>query len=419
MWDDDKAAGRPLPVSVLDAGCGVGVLGICAGRALAAENGDSHLFSQLWVRAQDRDELARAFTAFNAALNGVFPSALQAYTEPLLAGPGAPWDLILSNIPAKAGKPVLLDFISRAAALLSPGGRTALVIVNTLADLIRSRIIELGLALIRDETGKGHTVLVFGPRPDISPQKMAEEVETEGTGTAGFLRQWPAYFRDAGDFEIETCSYHIDAFQGVADFDTPSGAVQAAAKLVKRLGLRPAAGPILVHEPDQGHFPAWLLQHLGTGKPPQAITGLLVLSGRNILALEAARHNSFLALEGGMGGNDTRNCGAGESSARKTGAFGIILAPAVDLLMDREVLAAAAHGAYSFITLFPELVPQTDRLGAYWDGLAALLADGGVGVIALPSSGAERFDREKPKGFTRLGDFKRKGFRALAYRHSG
>jgi hypothetical protein len=36
-------------------------------------------------------------------------------------------------------------------------------------------------------------------------------------------------------------------------------------------------------------------------------------------------------------------------------------------------------------------------------------------VIAFPSVEAERFDRKKPKDFTRLLDIKRKGFRALAY----
>jgi hypothetical protein len=213
---------------------------------------------------------------------------------------------------------------------------------------------------------------------------------------------------------MEGIPYHIDAFQGVADFDTPSGAVQAAAKLISRLNPKPPAGAVLIHEPDQGHFPVWLLRRLqggSPGNPPvQAITGPLVFSGRNILALEASRHNTLHALA----------AAAGAGCVLGTGAPEIMLIPAIDLSMDRERLGAAAGtGRYGYIAAFPPLVPQTDRLDAYWAGLAALLAPGGMALIALPSSLAERFDRKKPKGFTRLGDIKRHGFRALGYGYSG
>jgi hypothetical protein len=62
---------------------------------------------------------------------------------------------------------------------------------------------------------------------------------------------------------------------------------------------------------------------------------------------------------------------------------------------------------------------MTKRLDAYWEGLAELLREGGIALITLPSSEAEQFDRKKPKGFTRLGDVKREGFRAAAYRRNG
>jgi hypothetical protein len=401
----------------------------------------------VYVRAQDRDELARSFTVYNAVQNGVPPSVLSAHTEPLLACPATPpegsgpatslhWDLILSNIPAKTGGPVLLDFISRSAVQLTPGGLTALVVVNPLANLLRTQIGELDLPLIHDETGAGHTVLVYGP-PGAGPEALgtgssgetaaadAAKPEATETGTAGlgagFLRQWPAYFRGAGDYEMEGIPYHIDAFHGVADFDSPGGAVQATAKLVSRLDLRLPLGALLFHEPDQGRFPVWLLRYWGLPEGPLeavssgsalAMDGPLVLSGRNILALEAARHNILLAL-----GNTT--AGIGERDTLSTGAPEIVLVPAVDLSMDRERLSEAAQGRFGFIAAFPELVPQTDRLDAYWEGLAALLVPGGMAVIGLPSSEAERFDRKKPKGFTRLGDIKRHGFRALGYRYSG
>jgi hypothetical protein len=329
---------------------------------------------ELQVRAQDRDELARVFTEYNAAANGVPGAVLSAHTEPLLAGPaGIRWDLILSNIPAKTGEKVLLDFISRSAGLLSEGGSVMVVVVAPLADLFRSRIRELALPLLHDESGREHTVLVYG-------KKVTGAILAPG-----------AYLRCSGDFKLEDTGYHLDAFHGVAGFDNPGDAVRAAARLISHMGppviARVSAKPVLVHEPDQGHFPVWLLRYLESAGQPAP--GSLVLSGRNILALEATRHN----LNG---------------TAR--------VVPAVDILLSRDALLAAAGKPYGAVFLFPGMVPQTSRIGAYWEGLGALLREpGGIAVIALPSSGAERFDREKPRGFVRLGDHKRHGFRALGY----
>jgi hypothetical protein len=371
---------------VLDAGCGVGVLGICAARALAAVTGTPS--PGLCVRAQDRDELARAFTEYNAGRNNVLSSVLSAHTEPLLSNPGnARWDLILSNIPAKTGEPVLLDFIARSASLLSEHGSVMLVVVNTLADLLRSRIKELALPLLYNESGKEHTVLAYGTGTSLpsDPQHTHDD----------FFRQWPCYLRRSGDFELEGLGYHIDAIHGAAGFDKPGGAVTAAARLTTHIGPEIIASSnakaILVHEPDQGHFPVWFLRYRENAG--QQNPGQMVLSGRNILSLEAARHN----LRG---------------AAR--------IVPAVDILLSRDALQAAsgspaAGTLYGAVFLFPGLVPRTSRIGAYWEGLEAILEPGGIAVITLPSSGAERFDREKPRGFVRMGDHKRHGFRALGY----
>jgi hypothetical protein len=294
--------------------------------------------------------------------------------------------LILSNIPAKTGEKVLLDFISRSAGLLSEEGSAMVVVVNTLAGLLRSRIRELALPLLHDESGKEHTVLVYGAKSDPGVTDPVMDGDD-------FLRQHPCYARCSGDFEMEDTGYHIDAFQGVAGFDKPGGAVKAAARLISNMGpgiIAPCMGKaILVHEPDQGHFPVWLLRYLertGRGRP-----GQVVLSGRNILALLAAKHNLGNAA----------------------------VVPAVDIAFSRDTLAAAPGKPYGAVFLFPGQV--TRRLDAYWEGLGALLREtGGLAVIALPSTEAERFDRTKPRGFVRLGahrgDHKRHGFRALGYK---
>ena len=383
-WDKDIREGRRLPATVLDAGCGVGVLGICAAKALNAVPG-------LQVRAQDRDELARAFTDYNAAHNGVDGAVLSAHTEALLDGPAPPWDLILSNLPAKTGEPVLLDFVSRSAGLLSEEGAVMVVAVNTLAGLLRGRIGELALPLLHDETGREHTVLSYRARPGFN----AAPAMVRKTADDDFFGRWPAYMRGAGNYELEGAAYHIDAVHGAPGFDRSGAAVEAMARLAVQLGIKPGtplavrciSKPILIHEPDQGHFPVWLLKHLE--KTMSGALSRVVLSGRNILALEAARHN-------------TLNVAA--------------TIPVADLLLGKDALLAAAEGLYGAAFLFPDLGPRAGRAGACWEGLDALLATGGIALAALPSSGAERFDRAKPRGFVRLGGCKRHGFRALGFR---
>jgi hypothetical protein len=366
-------------------------------------------YPPLAVRAQDRDELARIFSRENALRNGVPPALFSAHTEALLASPvGESWDLILSNIPAKAGRPVLEDFVPRSAALLAPKGRALIVVVNPLADLFRARIGGSAL-LLGEEAGPEHTVFVY-TRPETG-LSQGEGAAEGGSGEASFPETNRFYLRNSGDYAMEGLGYRIEALYGAAGFDRPGPAAEAAAKLVCRLGPEKlfAAGPFLIHEGGQGHFSAWLPGFLGQNALlPEA----LILHGRNILALESARANTAAAYPGGRPP--------------------VRIVPGVDLALDRELLCRAPAGpaggkaaAYRFIAAFPEPVARTDRYGEIWKALGDLLLPGGAALLSLPAAEAERLDRKKPGGkgkaageggFTRLGDLKRQGFRAMAFR---
>ncbi len=120
----------------------------------------------------------------------------------------------------------------------------------------------------------------------------------------------------------------------------------------------------------------------------------IVLCARNVLALQAARTN----LE-------------------RSGCCGIQVIPLADLGLCAE--AALADGVrYDLVASFPESVPMTDRIESAWSGAGALVASGGCYLVAATSTEAARFDKKKPQQFTRIGDFKRDGFRALAYRRN-
>jgi len=389
ILDEDISAHRPLPQRTLDAGCGMGVIGICAALAIKAVAGEEGLY----LRCQDRDELARLVTSHNAAKNNVLPSMLEAFTEPLLAGPeNGKWDLILTNIPAKTGNAVLKDFVSRSVSLINPEGRVIIVVVNTLADFFRETIATTGAQLLSEEKGPGHTVFAY--------QGEAESLALPVNIAPGFLNNYPFYIRAKPVCTIEGIEIGLETVHGASGFDKPGGAVLAAAKLLRRLGREKisCAGPVLVHEPGQGFFTNWLLAFL---RDDADRAQKLVLSGRNILSLEAARHNA----------------GSVKGAAAKT-----VLA--VDLQLGKEALLSAGCGQFAFISAFPEILPQsksakaskdTDQLTAIWNSLPPLLAEEGLFLIAFTSSDAERFDRKKPTGFTRLGSIKRDGFCALAY----
>jgi len=393
ILDEDIAAAKPPPRRVLDAGCGTGVIGICAASAIKAISGKDGLY----VRCQDRDELARLVTSHNAAKNNIPSAMLEAFTEPLLAGPANDkWDLILTNIPAKAGDSVLEDFVSRSCSLLKPEGRVIMVVVNTLAFFFREAIAVSGARLLSEEKNPAHTVFVYRDETESPALPVIK--------CPGFLDRYQFYLRASPACTIEGIQIRLKTVHGASGFDKPGAAVLVAAKLLCRLGREkiPNDTPVLVHEPGQGFFTNWLLEFArATNGQKQA----LVLSGRNVLSLEAARHNA----------------GSVSGAVIKT-------VPAVDLQLGKDPLLEAGGGQFSFIAAFPELLPQNsmsktakasqdaDQLTAIWNSLLPLLAEGGLFLAAFSSSDAERFDRKKPTGFTRLGSVKRNGFCALAYK---
>jgi hypothetical protein len=322
--------------------------------------------------------------------NHIPPTVLEAHTEPLLSGPPeARWDLILSNIPAKAGLPVLEDFAVRAASVLQTGGRVFVVVIKALAERFRAWLEDARCLLLLETGGPEHVVFAYG-----SPVRETRPGRTGPlTAKLDLMAEYPAYQRRRGTYTLEGISYTLDSIQGTADFDTPSAAVETAVKLAGRLKLRErllspdrhAGGGILIHEPDQGHFPLWFARYLGISSP-----GPWVFSGRNVLALEASRHNFF----------------------QDRAWIVPKLVPAVDPALGTAALEAES---FRFIAAFPETVPQTNRTAAYWAGIRRLLGPGGIFLMALPSPQALFFDRKKPEGFTRLGDLKRRGYRVLAY----
>ena len=242
--------------AVLDLGCGTGVLGLALARRYGAA-----------LTARDRDALALAVTAHNAALNGVACTTRGGIDVSNLDGSRDPggYDLVVANLPAKAGAPVLARLLAAAAAVTAPGGRIAVVVVTPLAAQTRSQLAAVAEP-IHEARGSRHTVLHARPRPRAG---AAPDGAAGGGGkTSGGAEPLAAYVRHRGEFTLTDRAYHLDTVYGVPDFDTPSHLTRFTAGLIQRAGQqrrlrqRPA-GPreplsILVWNPGQGHLPVWL-----------------------------------------------------------------------------------------------------------------------------------------------------------------
>lgn len=138
----------PAPTRILDLGCGCGVIGIVLARR----------FPTAQVVLADKDLLAVRYARHNCALN-------QAANTHVLGSigletvPPEPYDLIVSNIPAKIGDEAIeQEFILGPLAFLRPGGAFWFVVVSGLNHLIPRIGVRHQLRLKEVKKRAGHTI---------------------------------------------------------------------------------------------------------------------------------------------------------------------------------------------------------------------------------------------------------------------
>ena len=242
--------------SILDLGCGTGVLGLALAKHYGAD-----------LTARDRDALALAVTAHNAARNGVACRTRGGVDITNLDGtrePG-PFQLVVSNLPAKAGAPVLAHLVAAAAQVTDPDGRLAVVVVSNLAEQTRRQLAAVA-ELIHEREGNRHTVFHARPRAR-SPRAMATGAPDAATAATSTLPD--PYRRRHAEMTMSGTSYLLDTCYGLPDFDRPSHLIElAAATMQRRLLAARASFPAttLVWNPGQGHLPVWLARCASTAR---------------------------------------------------------------------------------------------------------------------------------------------------------
>ena len=270
--------------SALDLGCGYGAIGLAMRAAGHVEM--AHMV--------DRDALALDYARQNAQLNsidGVEIYGSLGYDDV----PAARFDLIVSNIPGKAGEPVISHLLLDAAGHLVPGGLVAVVVIDSIVPYVTS-ILE----------GAPEVEVVY--RRDTAAYSVFHYRFTADAGVApgpGFDRG--VYEWRRVEFMCNGVSMGLRTAHDLPEHEGPSRATELLLESIAAVGADDARRCVMFN-PGQGYAPAYLAKH--------ATPSLIDLVDRDLLSLRHTRGN---LLSGGYVGrvelwHQTGLAGLGEAA---------------------------------------------------------------------------------------------------------
>lgn len=336
--------------SLYDVGCGVGVIG------LAIKKGCPDLKE---IVLQDRDALAVEFSKNNASLNKI-DNATFSNDLALCEVGNKKFDLLLSNIPAKAGEKVLIDFLSRSGSLLTDEGKCCVVIVATLSDFAESVLKNAGCDILFKEYNKQYTVFHY---------KGYSE---------NYKEDFSVYIRNSEKFNFDDHDYKMDTVYNIPDFDSLSFSTTLGMAMLSSYRLK---GKALYVNPGQGHIPVYLSIKHGND------LGRITVAGRDILQNKISVHNL--------------------RKNRKKIDTGIIKIPYIDNLLE-----SVEDASQDFIGIEIEPVVKADWFSDIKKTALKLLKKDGLLFILGKSSPMHTLLKET-KGFTFIEDKKYRGHRAV------
>ncbi len=350
---DRRSYGR-----VVDVGCGTGTLGI----AIAGSSG-------IGLEAVDRDALAVAFTERNARVNGIEPAQVRpALAPPACSGAGlsAGPDLVVCNLPAKAGEPVLRMLISRMSRLaMQSGGACAVVIVTPLSELLADELRSLRVEVTAERRTVNHVAAVFREAVLCEPR---EEPELS------------AFFRGICEFEGPRRPYRLQSVYNLPEFDGLSYRTAVAFGLLRG---RRITGSVLLYGCGQGHLLVGLSQTVKRD-------ATLVVTDRDLLALEITAFNA-------------ERCGRAGVATR--------VVPGI-----AAVCGAADPGSIDLLVVNDDPVSGSSWNDAVRDSADTLLTPGGHLLLVSRSTAVTRFERTAGDRLRLTEDRRMHGYRAALFR---
>lgn len=242
----------------LDMGCGYGPLGLSLKREDIVGS----------VDLVDRDALAVDFTRMNCAKNEVNGASIYGSLG-FDDVPNSNYDLIVSNLPGKAGKQVLEYLLKSATERLDVSGEFWGVIVSPLWPYVEEALAGLNTEFPHVESGPRH--LAFGFRKPVS---LDDYLSSE---------QANVYGRDEVKFEVGAKGYQITTSHGLPEFDSLSYPTQLLLEQLYTLRKKKLASAA-VFNVTQGYVPIALLA--------AEITEDIYVTDRDLLALRTTEQNA-------------------------------------------------------------------------------------------------------------------------------
>lgn len=220
--------------SILDLGCGYGPIGLTLKKLNS--NADLHMV--------DRDALAVEYSRANAELNGI-PEVCAYGSLGFDDLCGGPFNLIVSNIPAKVGDTAITHFLRDARWYLSSNGMVAVVVVARLTSLVETVLRpDQGIEVLHRRSREGHTVFHYRfTEPIASPP---DEPMQSGLDQG-------VYGRAEASFSVGDLQYSMLTAYNLAEFDSLSHSTRMLIEGI-RAYTDLATQSVGVFNPGQGHI---------------------------------------------------------------------------------------------------------------------------------------------------------------------
>jgi 16S rRNA (guanine1207-N2)-methyltransferase len=247
---------------VLDLGCGYGPIGL--GLKATGANRVVHMV--------DRDALAVEYSRENAALNQL--DDVEVYGSLGYQDVRASdFDLIASNIPAKAGTPAIEHLLLDAAELLAPGGLVAIVVIAPLEPTVTAILDERPeVEVVFRRTTASYAVCHYRFRGQTRSTARSKDPATS----------IQMYERKRISLAYKGIKLQLRTAYGLPEFDSLSFATELVTDAVLRL-RRQQPNIALVLNPGQGYLASMLWAAL---RPDE-----LRLIDRDLLALRFTELN--------------------------------------------------------------------------------------------------------------------------------